>query len=378
MALTNASKSEDQETLTDLLCSKVFTKGIHDELRWISALNILLSVLAFLGNATVLLALSKVSTLHPASKLLFRTLAVTDLCVSVISQPLTVVSLMSQVNGELHICRYASDTRFLASCVLCTVSLLTSTAINVDRLFALSLKLRYRQFITLKRMYATVIFFWILSIVFAAVSFISTPVTTWYVLIVLISCLATSVFSSTKIFILLRRNQTQVNTRTFSQRQNEAAPVNASLYRNTVHIVLWVQLALLVCCLPYIITRVLITRRGASLSLIFAWRYTGTLLLSNSSLNPLLYCWKMKAVKKAMKETIQQFFCSCRCCWRASFFSHSNIGVLSFKNSGVKAVVCFRKSNLDPHFREVVILERLLVIVKIPLEFHRQLKVKTF
>jgi len=163
-------------------------------------------------------------------------------------------------------------------------------------------------------LYATVIFIWILSIAFTAVSYISTPVTTWYVLIVLLSCLATSDFTSTKIFILLRRNQNQVNIRTLWQRQNETPPVNASLYRNTVYIVLWVQVALLVCYLPYIITQVLITRRGPSLSLIVAWKYTGTLLLSNSSLNPFLYCWKMRAVKKAMKETIQQLFSSCKFC----------------------------------------------------------------
>ena len=314
MALTNASTPKDQETLTDLLCSEVFTKGIHDELRWISALNILLSVSAFLGNATVLLALSKVSTLHPPSKLLFRTLAATDLCVGVISQPLTVVSLMSQVHGELHVCRYASNARFLASYVLCTVSLLTSTAINVDRLFALSLGLRYRQFVTLKRMYAIVILFWILSIAFTAAWFISTLVTVLYGGVVLFSCLATSGFSYAKMFILLRRNQNQVDTLTSWRRQNEAAPVNASLYRKTVYIVMWVQLALVVCYLPFSIVQVLITRRGASLSLILAWRYAGTLLLFNSSLNPLLYCWKMRAVKKAMKEKIQQLFCSCKCC----------------------------------------------------------------
>ena len=314
MALANESKSEDHGTLTDFLCSEVLTKGIHDDLRWISALNILLSISAFLGNATVLLALSKVSTLHPPSKLLFRTLAVTDLCVGVISQPLTVVSLMSQVNGEFHVCRYASNARFLASRLLCAVSLLTSTAINVDRLFALYLRLRYRQFVTLKRMYAIVIFIWILSIAFTAAWFISTTVTTLYAVLVLFSSLATSGFSYAKMFILFRRNQNQVDTRTFWRRQNEAAHVNASLYRKTVYTVLWVQLALIVCYIPYSIVHVLITRRGANLSLILAWRYTGTLLLFNSSLNPLLYCWKMRAVKKAMKETIQQLICSFRCC----------------------------------------------------------------
>ena len=135
MALTNASKSQHEETLKDLLCSEVLTKGIPNKLRRISALNILLSVAAFLGNATVLLALSMVSTLHPPPKLLFRTLAARDLCVSVVSQRLTVVSLMSHVIGELHVCQYASNVRTLASYVLCTVSLLISIAINVDRLF---------------------------------------------------------------------------------------------------------------------------------------------------------------------------------------------------------------------------------------------------
>ena len=313
MALENDSKSEDQETLTDFICSPVLNEGLHDELRWISALNILLSISAFLGNATILLVLSKVSTLHPPSKLLFRTLAATDLCVGLISQPLTVVSLISFLNGELHVCRYASNARLLASYVLCTVSLMTSTAINLDRYFALSLRLRYRQFVTLKRMHAIVIFFWILSIAFTAVSFISTLVTTWYGFILSFSSLAISGISYAKIFILLRHNQNQVDTRTSWRRQNETVPMNASLYRKTVYIVLWMQLALIVCYLPYCIISVLITRRGASLWLILAWRYTGTLLLFNSSLNPLLYCWKMRAVKKAMKETIQQLFCSCGC-----------------------------------------------------------------
>ena len=227
---------------------------------------------------------------------------------------------------------------------------MTSTAINLDRYFALSLRLRYRQFVTLKRMYAIAVFFWILSIAFTAVSFISTPVTTWYGSILSLSCLAISGISYAKIFILLRHNQNQVDTRTFWRRQNETVPMNASLYRKTVYIVLWMQLALIVCYLPYSTIHVLITRRGASLSLVLAWIYTGTLLLFNSSLNPLLYCWKMRAVKKAMKETIQQLFCSCRCSWHISFFLlQISVPFHVCKNSGVKAIVCSGKSNFDIH-----------------------------
>ena len=46
-----------------------------------SALNIVLSITAALGNVLILIALQKVSSIYPPTKLFFRCLAVTDLCV---------------------------------------------------------------------------------------------------------------------------------------------------------------------------------------------------------------------------------------------------------------------------------------------------------
>ena len=56
--------------------------------RFFSALNIFLSIVASMGNALTLGSLHKESSLHPPTKRLFRCLAVTDLCVGVIIQPL--------------------------------------------------------------------------------------------------------------------------------------------------------------------------------------------------------------------------------------------------------------------------------------------------
>ena len=58
-----------------------------------------------------------------------------------------------------NICRVAAASSFIISYLLCSVSLLTLTAISVDRLLALSLGLRYRQVVTLKRTCVTVIVF---------------------------------------------------------------------------------------------------------------------------------------------------------------------------------------------------------------------------
>ena len=67
-----------------------------------------MSVNAFLGNALILIALQKESSLHPPSKLLLCSLATTDLCVGLISEPLTVTSWMSVANGYPNMCRWAS------------------------------------------------------------------------------------------------------------------------------------------------------------------------------------------------------------------------------------------------------------------------------
>ena len=56
-------------------------------------LNILLSITASLGNTLILIALRKVISLHSPTKLLFQCLAITDLGVGLISQPLYVIYL---------------------------------------------------------------------------------------------------------------------------------------------------------------------------------------------------------------------------------------------------------------------------------------------
>ena len=53
----------------------------------------------------------------------------------------------------------------LTAYTFCGVSLLTLTAINVDRLLSLQLGLRYRQVATVEKTYIAIIAFWIVSVV---------------------------------------------------------------------------------------------------------------------------------------------------------------------------------------------------------------------
>lgn len=126
----------------------------------VSACNIIFSITAALGNILIFIAFHKESSLHPPSKLLFRCLAATDLCVGVIAQPTFVLYQLSLVARRLDVCYIAASLSYIATTILCGVSLATMTAISVDRLFALLLKMRYRQVVTLKRVGLAVVFFW--------------------------------------------------------------------------------------------------------------------------------------------------------------------------------------------------------------------------
>ena len=276
----------------------------------LSVINSFLSITSFLGNTLILVALHKESSLHAPSKLLFRTLATTDLCVGIILEPLTVTALMSAVHERWSICRFAADVVVFTAFILCSVSLFTLTAISVDRLLAPHLVLRYRQVVTLKRTYVTVTVLGVLSIVFTSTYLFNGEITLWFGKIVLSMCLVISVFSYVKIFFVLRHNQIHVQNHVRQGQPSQTVPLNIARYRKTVSSALWVQLALVVCYLPHGKVMALMNQRGIASSLFLAMQFTATSVCLNSSLNPILYCWKIKEVRQAVKETVTQFCCS--------------------------------------------------------------------
>ena len=280
-------------------------KGIF---QFFSALNIFLSVTAAVGNVLILIALKNVSSIHPPTKLFFRCLAVTDLCVGLITQPLNVIYLMSHIikmNVDVVYCsRKVSEA---SGFIFCGVSVLTSTAISVDRLLALLLGLRYRHVVTSRRVCAVIACFWLIAASTGWLIVWRKDIAIVETLIVLIFCLVTSMFCYTRIHFKLRHQQAQVqNNVPHGQQSEEGIPLNIARYKKTVSSIMWVQLAVVVCYVPRVITAVL---EANGIKHDVFWTVTHTLVLLNSSLNPILYCWKIRDVKQAVKGTIRQLYC---------------------------------------------------------------------
>ena len=301
-----------EKTIRDLYCSANVadvTARVHDELIVLLVLNTFLSITAFLGNTLILVALHKESSLHPPSKLLLRSLAITDLLVGIIVEPLYVVYLMSVKSKRWDICYNVNVALFIASHILCSVSLLVLTAISVDRLLALWLGLRYRQVVTLRRVYITVIVMWVLSIVATSTSYIWNPeLLSLFLYIHLSFCLSIIIFSYMKIFFMLRHYQIQAEINVAQEQPRQAIPLNIARYRKAVYSALWVQVTLFICYLPFGITQALTDLKSVrfSSSVYLAKTFSFTFVFLNSALNPLLYCWKIKEVRQAVRDAIRQ------------------------------------------------------------------------
>ena len=306
-AQTNFTKDETQETSRELFCSPEFTKVVHSELIFLSVVNTFPALTAFLGNTLILLALQKETPLHPPSKILYRCLALTDLSVGVTLQPLFVAYWMSVVNERWDICYYADLLSSVSAYFLSSVSLMTLSAISVDRLLALLLGLRYRQAVTLKRACITVIAIFIAGLICLSTYFWNPLVASWIASVGLFLCLITSIFCYTKIFISLCLGQVQVQDQQVSQGQTS---LSTARYRKAVFGALYIQVILVICYLPGGLAAVLTSQRGMSLSAYLARQFLFSFLLLNSSINPLLYCWRLKEVRQAVKGAVKKIFCS--------------------------------------------------------------------
>ena len=160
---------------------------------------------------------------------------------------------------------------------------------------------------TLRRVRAVLISFWSICVSCGLMYLWSKSITLIVVFVFTTLCLVTSIFSYMKIFLKLREHQAQVRDHVHQgQTSGEGITLNIKRYKKTVSSISWIQLTLIICYVPYGIESLL---RINEINTDYPWLSTATLVCLNSSLNPILYCWKMRELRQAVKDTIRQFCC---------------------------------------------------------------------
>ena len=148
------------DVVGSIYCSEKIIRGEGKEVIYILVIYVLLGITAIVGNTLILIALRKNNSLHQPSKALLRNLVASDLCVGFVQLVSGALGIFI-LQGWWQMCHLLFLVSGIASNISITVSLWTITAISVDRLLALLLKLRYRQVVTIRKVYAVSIASWV-------------------------------------------------------------------------------------------------------------------------------------------------------------------------------------------------------------------------
>ena len=267
-----------------------------------SAINVPSMLVAILGNSLVLAAILSAPSLRSPAILLLCNLAVSDLLVGLVIQPLFIAHSFNTKT------RLLTSIWLIMSYSACGISLCTMTAIAVDRFLALHYHLRYSTMVTSFRIKTFLTAQWLTSFIFSGIYFWSLRIFFLYITIFVCLCLIISVFCYVRIFKIVRHQQKKI------QCQHQAVNLPQG---STISNLLQLEKSAINSFLFFIVMVLFYTPVSTYLSLIYAtkdgshsgWNVAITLVFINSSVNPFLYCWRMGDLRAAVMKTARKLFC---------------------------------------------------------------------
>ena len=291
-----------------------FLEGLHPTFVANCAINAFLSFTAIALNVITIQALRKARSLSKTLKTLLLSLAVSDIGVGLLVQPDYITTLVMEIDqSTLFGCgvQCISYIFRLLGYVFSSASFFGIFALTVDRFLAIHLHLRYQEVVTYKRIVALVISIWVLS---SALSVLALKENLEKVLssvigIIASVCLIIAGVLCCKMHAVVRRHRNEINSALQVQQvaQNGKLASDARL-KKTALATFYMYIVFLGCYVPYFCVRAAFRISGESVLRQHLFYYFLTLMYLNSSLNPLVYCWKMRNIRQAVMSLLRNIF----------------------------------------------------------------------
>ena len=307
----------DRDTSADKALRQVFIKlwtmstadNFYSTLIINFVLNSFLCFTATAFNLVTILALRKLSssTLPRNLRTKLLSLAVSDLGVGLFVQPLNTARLfmMIEQKDQTRTFEITSNIFYLTGNFLFYSSFFGVMALTIDRFLAIRLHLRYQELVTHKRIAALVTSIVILSLILTLlVKWSPRKIYSTVTVAIEFLCYITTVFFYVKIYLALRHHKNQIHALQAQQAQNRKAIANAARDRKAAVGTFYLYLVFVVCYLPITCHWVTSQINGPSAVLGQFRLYASTMVLFNSSLNPMIYCWKLRHVRHAIRSVL--------------------------------------------------------------------------
>ena len=267
------------------------------------ALNAPLMLVSILGNALVLAAIIRTPSIRSPSMIMLCSLAGSDLLVGFVAQPLFIAD---ELIKEDHILHHVSA---MIGFAVCGISLATITAVSVDRFFALHYHMTYAALVTDSRVIYTIIVIWLFNFAYSGLHLWDKVVFHLMSAIFTGVCLAISTLCYIRIYQVAQRHrlQIQVQEQAAQSRVVENQTNRMRLKRSAINTFIF-YIFLIACYTPSYILLFLYGISYADWKT--EWTISTTITFMNSSMNPILFCWRIRELQVAVLKAARKMLCT--------------------------------------------------------------------
>ena len=281
-----------------------------------SAVIVLLSPIAVAGNGLVLAAIWKNPTLRTPPYILLCCLAFTDLCTGLITQPFYVATELmclqepQNIQDRLSLHRFVKVVSEGCGTYFSSLTVFLITLMSVERW----LYMARRSLVTKRVAYFIVAIVLICPIPIAVLRTFQVLYGVYELALntvsftILFLCFLTTSMAYFKVFRIIKQHQQQVQANVTSQNLAQPA-INLAKYKKSVFSILLIVALFYISYLPFLVFVGLHLSRLNHSEVALAFSFSVIFMVLSSSLNPILYVWRMSEIRNGVKQLLKQLLC---------------------------------------------------------------------
>lgn len=260
--------------------------------------NSVFSIVAVFGNIIVLIAIWQTPSLQKPSIILLSGLALADAGVGLVVQPVYASIHALIATNHTDICSLVTFYNFSSS-FLSGISVATVAALSIDRFLALHLNLRYLEIVTITKAKTSLVLIWIGVGGLICAWFKSYHTYLVVACTFLSACSGLICFAYVRIYLVVRRQKAKIHLQLQNSPQNMTDKIKTAFQTFILVLVFSLFSAPYLCVM--IIMQILQPQKIHWLAL----DCCVSVVLTNSTVNPMLYCWRNEKMRGAVKEVLR-------------------------------------------------------------------------
>ena len=304
--------SQHQSSLLTPCTSHIFNKDGNDSFLCIAFLSTsitiaLLPPVVVVRSAVILAAVWRNNFVRTPFHILLSGLAFTDLCTGIVTQPFYSVTFLMNSTVVYDSLRLLTALRTIgegSGMYFIAVTVLILTVISTERWVVIS----HRSFFTQRRACFTVIALMLAASLVVILRVLENVNIGYgcslrYMLNAnMLSCYLVMTIVNFNVYRSICRHQRQIQDNTTTHNFGRSA-INVAKYKKSVTTLVYAVLAFSLCFFPYVISVVIYFGFGNRTSETYsAFRVTVVFVFLSSSINPVLYLWRMNDIRNGVRE----------------------------------------------------------------------------